>query len=56
MSKNISLRLNDQSAERLENLKEYYNNRPEYKDVTNMSYNDIIQLALRALSEDNDLE
>lgn len=56
MSKNISVRLNDESEKRLENLKEYYNNLPEFKGICHMSYNDIIQLALRALSEDNELE
>ena len=56
MAKNISVRLNDESAKRLDNLKEYYNNRPEFKGICHMSYNDIIQLALRALSEDNELE
>lgn len=57
MAKKLSVRLNDKAEERLNKLKEFYNNKPDFKDLDgNMSYNDIIQIALRALSEDVGLE
>ena len=57
MAKKLTLRLNDKAEERLDKLKELYNNRPDFKDIGSpMSYNDIILIALRALSEDVGLE
>lgn len=57
MAKKLSVRLNDKAEERLNKLKEFYNSKPDFKDLDgNISYNDIIQIALRALSEDVGLE
>lgn len=57
MAKKLSVRLNDKAEERLDKLKEFYNNKPDFKDLGGtMSYNDIIQIALRALAEDVGIE
>lgn len=57
MAKKLSVRLNDKAEERLDKLKEFYNNKPDFKDIGgSMSYNDIIQIALRALAEDVGIE
>ena len=57
MAKKLSVRLNDKAEERLDKLKEFYNNKPDFKDMGNsVSYNDIIQIALRVLAENVGLE
>ncbi len=54
--KKFVVRLNDESEKRLNMLKDFYNNCSDFKGISSYSYNDIIQLALRCLSEDCDLE
>ena len=57
MEKKLTVRLNDDAVKRLDALKEFYNNKPDFKGIGSlMSYNDIILIALRALSEDVGLE
>ena len=52
MSKNITVRLDNDSEKRLDLLKNFYEN----KGVIKYSYNDLIKIALRALAEDCELE